>query len=94
MTFWIFHVDPKHSFELGNKAIAGFSNVLVAAETAVNNVENATVQYSMDKRPLDAWNFIVGSQFQLNKHLMIRMEYGFLSSRTQFMGGIQYRFGL
>jgi len=81
-------------YELGNKAIAGFSNVLVAAETAVNNVENATVQYSMDKRPLDAWNFIVGSQFQLNKHLMIRMEYGFLSSRTQFMGGIQYRFGL
>jgi hypothetical protein len=48
----------------------------------------------MDKRVKDAWNFIVGSQFQLNKHLMFRIEAGFLGSRTQVMGGLQYRFGL
>ena len=33
---------------------------------------------------------IVGTQFQLNKHWMIRAEYGFLGSRSQFVGGLQY----
>jgi len=37
----------------------------------------------MDKSPADMWNFIVGSQYQLNKSLMFRVEVGFLSSRTQ-----------
>ena len=40
------------------------------------------------------WNFIIGAQFQLNKHFMWRAEYGFLGSRQQFMTGLQYRFGL
>ncbi len=40
------------------------------------------------------WNMVVGTQFQLNKHWMIRAEYGFLGSRSQFVGGLQYRFGL
>ena len=61
---------------------------------ALNDDEYATVQYSLDKNLKDKWNFIVGTQFQLNKHLMIRAEYGFLGSRQQFMVGLQYRFGL
>ena len=40
------------------------------------------------------WNFILGTQYQLNKHFMLRGEVGFLGSRQQFIGGIQYRFGL
>jgi hypothetical protein len=40
------------------------------------------------------WNFLVGSQFQLNKHWMLRAEVGFMGSRQQFISGIQYRFGL
>jgi hypothetical protein len=67
---------------------------LVAADNAVNTIETSTVQYSMDKRVKDPWNFIVGSQFQLNKHFMLRAEYGFTGSRTQFLMGLQYRFGL
>jgi long-subunit fatty acid transport protein len=58
------------------------------------NDEQITVQYSLNKRPKDMWNFIVGSQYQLNKHWMLRAEYGFLGSRQQFIGGLQYRFGL
>ena len=40
------------------------------------------------------WNFIIGSQFQINRSWMIRAEYGFLGSRSQFIGGLQYRFNL
>jgi hypothetical protein len=57
-------------------------------------ISTSTVQYAMDKTIKDAWNFIVGGQFQYNKHLMVRLEAGFLGSRTQVMTGIQYRFGL
>jgi hypothetical protein len=77
-----------------NNAITTASQILVAADAALNDGESATVQYAMDKRPADMWNFIVGSQYQLNKHLMFRLEGGFLGSRTQLMGGVQYRFGL
>ncbi len=84
----------KAKYETANRALTTAGNVLNAANEAVQNVGNSTVQYSLDKRPKDKWNFVVGSQFQLNKHFMIRAEYGFLSSRTQFIGMLQYRFGL
>jgi hypothetical protein len=78
-----------------NSALDRASEFLVNAEDAANNIGSSTVQYSMDKRPKDMWNIVIGSQFQLNKHLMARLEYGgFVGSRTQVMAGIQYRFGL
>lgn len=77
-----------------NIALDKAGNILNAAAAAVDNAGNATVQYSLDKRPDDKWNFIVGSQFQLNKSLMVRAEYGFLGTREQFLFGLQYRFGL
>ena len=40
------------------------------------------------------WNFVLGTQFQINKHFMLRAEYGFLGSRQQIITGLQYRFGL
>jgi len=67
---------------------------LSAADDAVNSVATSTVQYAMDKQVKDAWNFIVGGQFQVNKHLMFRAETGFLGSRKQVLAGFQYRFGL
>jgi hypothetical protein len=81
-------------YNTANNALAKAGQVLNAANTAITNIETGTVQYSMDKRVKDAWNFIIGSQFQLNKHWMIRGEIGFLGSRTQGMAGLQYRFGL
>jgi hypothetical protein len=70
------------------------AGVLDAAETAINDGKSSSVQYSMDKRPKDMWNFIVGSQLQFNKSLMFRLEAGFLGTRVQVITGIQYRFGL
>ena len=84
----------KAKYEKANQILDTASKVLVAADGAVDTIASSTVQYSMDKRPADMWNFIVGGQFQLNKHFMLRAEYGFLGTRTQFLTGVQYRFGL
>lgn len=70
------------------------SRVLNGAEDALNTAENSSLQYTLDKEQETMWNFIVGTQFQINKHWMIRAEYGYSSGREQFFGGLQYRFGL
>lgn len=84
----------KAKYETANRTLETAGNILNSADAALNDEKNATVQYSLNKRPKDMWNFVVGSQFQINKHYMIRAEYGFLGSRQQFIGGLQYRFGL
>jgi hypothetical protein len=77
-----------------NAALSTAGNILDAASQAVNSAGNSTVQYSLDKKQANMWNFLVGGQFQLNKSWMFRAEFGFLGTRQQFLGGIQYRFGL
>lgn len=84
----------KARYETANRAIARASAFLTNLDGALSNAGSATVQYSLEKSQLEEWNFIVGSQFQWNEHLMFRGEFGFLGARKQFIGGIQYRFGL
>ena len=84
----------KAKYETYNRVLETAGNVLTAADGAISNAESASVQYSLQKNLKDKWNFIIGSQFQLNKNWMIRAEYGFLGSRQQFLGGLQFRFGL
>src|SRR5579863_2238882 len=81
-------------YQAANTVLSKAAGFLDAAETAVSDGVSSTVQYSLNKRPKDMWNFIVGSQFQFNKSLMLRLEVGFLGSRTQTIAGLQYRFGL
>lgn len=81
-------------YETANRALDAAGNLLVGIDGALNDDQTATVQYSLNKRPKDMWNFVVGSQYQINKHFMLRAEAGFLGSRTQFIGMLQYRFGL
>ncbi|MCU0378740.1 MAG: hypothetical protein MUC78_10830 [Bacteroidales bacterium] len=81
-------------YETANRALDAAGNLLVGLDGALNDDQTATVQYSLNKRPKDMWNFVVGSQYQINKHFMLRAEAGFLGSRTQFIGMLQYRFGL
>ena len=80
--------------DAANAALDRAGLFLGSASQAVTNASNGTVQYSLDKKPKNLWNFLIGSQFQWNRNLMIRAEVGFLASRTQFIGGIQYRFNL
>jgi hypothetical protein len=84
----------KARHETANRALDAAGNILSAADGALSDDQSATVQYSLDKRVKDKWNFIIGTQFQITRHFMLRGEYGFLGSRQQFIGGLQYRFGL
>jgi len=81
-------------YETANRVLQKSGEALNNMDAALNDEESASVQYSLTKYPKDKWNFIIGGQFQLNKHFMLRAEYGFLGSRQQFMAGLQYRFGL
>jgi hypothetical protein len=81
-------------YNTANRTLDVAGNLLNTVDGALNDEQTATVQYSLQKRPKDMWNFIVGSQYQMNRHWMIRAEYGFLGSRQQFIGGLQFRFGL
>jgi hypothetical protein len=79
-------------YETANRALSSAGNFLNSLDQALNDENYSTVQYSIDKRPRDMWNFIVGSQYQYSKHWMIRGEVGFLGSRSQVIVGMQYRF--
>jgi hypothetical protein len=81
-------------YDVANRVLGAAGTFLGNMDMALNDSQHATVQYSLDKRPKDMWNFIVGTQYQYNKHWMVRAEYGFLGSRTQLITGLQYRFGL
>ena len=82
--------DPVNiaKYAAANKALGVAGNALDAASRA------ETIQYSLDKRQHNAWNFVVGSQYQYNKSWAVRAEVGFLGTRTQVITGLQYRFGL
>jgi len=84
----------KAKYETANRALDAAGSLLNSIDESLNDGETASVQYSLDKKLKDAWNFIVGAQYQLNKHWMIRAEIGFLGSREQFLTSLQYRFGL
>ncbi len=84
----------KAKYETTSKALDKAGEVLTAADGALKDGQDATVQYSLEKNLKNKWNFVIGTQFQLNRHLMLRAEYGFLGTRQQFIGGLQYRFGL
>ena len=81
-------------YEAITRILGAANNFLFRLEDARQNVFDSTVQYSIEKKQKDLWNFVVGSQYQLNKNFMLRAEFGFLGSRTQFIGGLQYRFRL
>ena len=69
-------------YETANRAMDLAGKLLNGIYGAVYTAETSTVDYSREKNLKDKWNFIIGSQFQLNKHIMVRTEYGFLASRT------------
>ena len=73
---------------------AWWNSLVQAADRAVNTAASTTDEDSLDKRPEDPWNFMVGAQYQMNRNWMARFEVGFITSRTHVIAGVQYRFGL
>jgi hypothetical protein len=84
----------KARYDATKAALARAGAFLENADAALSNAGSSNVNYSLDKRPKDMWNFIVGGQYQFNKTWMLRAEVGFLTSRLQVLAGMQYRFGL
>jgi hypothetical protein len=80
--------------ETANRVLARFGSFLDQASQVVAGAGESSIQYSLNKKPKDMWNFIVGGQFQLNRSWMLRAEFGFLGSREQAIVGLQYRFNL
>jgi hypothetical protein len=81
-------------YEVATRSLDAAGRFLNGLDQTLNDEQYHTVQYALEKRPKDMWNFTVGSQYQCNKHWMVRLEFGFLGSRQQVIGGLQYRFGL
>jgi hypothetical protein len=81
-------------YETANGALDKAGTLLTGLDGALSTAENSTIQYSLDKSLKNMWNFLLGAQYQLNRHIMMRAEVGFLGSRVQVLGGLQYRFGL
>jgi hypothetical protein len=81
-------------YDAANRVLETASGAVASLSDAAANVSNSSVQYSLDKKQKSLWNFLVGVQYQMNKHFMTRAEVGFLSNRNTFLLGLQYRFGL
>lgn len=80
--------------EAANAALTTFGKVVDGASQIVSNAGNSSIQYSLNKTQKTPWNFLIGSQYQINRDWMIRAEYGFLGTRTQLIVGLQWRFNL
>jgi hypothetical protein len=55
---------------------------------------NATVEYSLDKKPLHVWNMVLGGQFALDRNWAFRTEVTFLNGRTSVLAGTEYAFDI
>ena len=61
--------------------------------TRLDNADGGTiVRYGIDKQVKEKWNGVVGFQFQINKHWMMRSEVGIIGDRKSFLFSINYRF--
>lgn len=80
-------------YQGASAALNKADNFVDNLSNAVSTVESSTVQYNVEKSQKKAWNFVLGSQYQISDHLMLRTEVGFLGTRTHVISGVQYRFG-
>jgi len=55
------------------------------------NLENVTVNYSLQKAVADPWNMILGASWDLSKRWQFRLESGFIG-RVQILAMSNYRF--
>ncbi|MCB0810715.1 MAG: hypothetical protein KDB96_15670 [Flavobacteriales bacterium] len=57
-----------------------------------NTDGSAVVEYGMDNQVKERWNSVVGAQYQLNKHWMLRTAAGLFGNRKSYMLSLKYRF--
>lgn len=81
-----------------------YANLTIKQKAVVNEVldpivgtigeadGSAIIKYGMDKQVKEMWNGVIGAQFQLNKHWMIRSEAGLIGDRKSILASVNYRF--
>lgn len=70
------------------------ANQIIDALEEMSNgvdVENATVDYLLEKKVAAPFNLIFGAQYQFNKHWILRTELGVFGKRSQFLLNLNYR---
>lgn len=64
----------------------------------VDNLELAngdgSVEYKLTKEPKQAWNIIIGGQYQINTSWQLRVEGGIIGNRKSLLLSANYRFGI
>jgi len=51
-----------------------------------------TLAFRISQRNKDRWNYLLGFNWDMNKHWSVMAEAGFGGSRENFIGGVTYRF--
>lgn len=88
---WYNGLDPNNP--LDRKKIEKADEVLTPIVDALDDADGSTtIRYAMDKQVKQMWNGVIGMQFQLNKHWMLRSEGGIIGDRKSFLLSANYRF--
>ncbi|HET7898881.1 MAG TPA: hypothetical protein VFL47_14450, partial [Flavisolibacter sp.] len=74
------------------QAVAGQIIDKIKEHFAGRDPGNGKITYQLDKKIAGPWNLVFGSQFQFNKHWMMRIEMGAYGQRSQFLLSFNYRF--
>lgn len=88
---WYNSLNPNKLEDI--KKIATADKVLTPIVTEIDNRNGeSVVRYEMQKEVQQRWNFLIGAQFQINKHWQIRSEGGIIGNRKSFLASLNYRF--
>lgn len=88
---WYNSLDPEKP--LDQRKIEKADEVLTPIVNKIDEADGSSIiRYGMDKQVKEMWNGVVGAQFQLNKHWMVRSEGGVIGDRKSFLFSINYRF--
>ncbi len=61
---------------------------------ANGNAPNTSIQYSLEKHPVDIWNMLAGVQYSINHAWHFRAEASFIGGRTSLLLATEYRFNI
>ena len=74
----------------GNYLYADFS---ITGKIVVPELNDLTIDYTLEQKNKDPWNGVVGLNWDINKHMSWMIEYnGFIGTRTAFITGATWRF--
>lgn len=88
---WLNSLNPNNpidarKIEIANEVLTPIFERIGAADG------DAIVRYSLAKKVKEAWNGVIGAQYQLNKNWMFRAEGGIIGDRKSLLLSVNWRF--